>query len=245
MKQEILDKYDLIVGLEIHFEPKTNSKMFCSCDADYWQKEPNTHTCPVCLGLPGALPVANKKAIDLAIKVGLAINANIDQETKFDRKHYFYPDLAKGYQISQYDEPISYGGYLDVEDEDGKIVRIDITRMHMEEDVAKSTHEVDANGNEYTLIDYNKGGVPLFEMVTEPVIKSGYQAWQFAKKIQQIVRYLGVSDADIEKGQMRCEPNISIQKKGTWEYKNGEILPVGDAKLYPKIEVKNIASLNT
>jgi aspartyl-tRNA(Asn)/glutamyl-tRNA(Gln) amidotransferase subunit B len=237
-----MDKYDLIVALEIHVEPKTKSKMFCSCSADFWEKEPNTQTCPVCLGLPGALPVANAKAIELAIKTGLALHSTIRKETKFDRKHYFYPDLPKGYQLSQYDEPICEGGYIDIKNEKSESKRVTITRVHMEEDVAKSMHKVEANGDEYTLIDYNKSGVPLFELVTEPVMSSGEEAWEFAKKFQQILQYLGVSDAAIEKGQMRCEPNLSIQKKGTWEYKDGQIKPIGDAKLYPKIEIKNIAS---
>lgn len=239
-----MDKYDLIVALEIHVEPKTNTKMFCRCSADFWEKEPNTLTCPVCLGLPGALPVANKKAVELAIKTGLALHSNIAKETKFDRKHYFYPDLPKGYQISQYDEPICTGGYIEVKDAEGNVKKVAITRLHMEEDVAKSMHRVEADGSEYTLIDYNKSSVPLFELVTEPVMASGEEAWQFAKKFQQILQYLDVSDAAIEKGQMRCEPNLSIQKKGSWEYKNGQILPIGDAKLYPKIEIKNIASLS-
>lgn len=236
------EKYDLIIGLEIHVEPKTASKMFCSCSADFWEKEPNTNTCAVCLGLPGALPVVNKKAVELMIKTGLALNANIRRTTKFDRKHYFYPDLPKGYQLSQYDEPICEGGYITVSTPEGGEKQVAIRRIHMEEDVAKAIHAKDVTG-EYTLIDFNKSGVPLFELVTEPVLNSSDEAWEFAKKYQQVLRYLGVSDADIEKGQMRCEPNISIQRKGTWKYENGEILPIGDAKLLERVEVKNIGSI--
>jgi aspartyl-tRNA(Asn)/glutamyl-tRNA(Gln) amidotransferase subunit B len=241
-KTEGHEKYDLIIGLEIHVEPKTNSKMFCACSADFWEKEPNTQTCPVCLGLPGALPLVNKKAVELMIKTGLALHSTIRQKTKFDRKHYFYPDLPKGYQLSQYDEPICEGGFISVTAIDGTQKQVDIRRIHMEEDVAKALHAKDVTG-EYTLIDYNKSGVPLFELVTEPVLSSSDEAWEFAKKYQQILRYLGVSDADIEKGQMRCEPNISIQRKGTWKYENGEIVPTTNQPLLERVEVKNIGSI--
>ena len=240
MKKE---NYDIIIGLEIHIQSKTQSKMFCSCPTQYFGKEPNTHVCPTCLGLPGALPVPNKRAIELCILLGIATNCDIDSEIHFDRKHYFYPDLPKGYQISQYKRPICSDGYIEIKDEDGKKYSIGIERIHQEEDVAKSTHHTEGN-LEYSLIDYNKSGVPLIEIVSKPNIRSAYQAKEYATKIRQIVRYLGISDADMEKGQMRCEPNISVQTKGTWEYKNGEILPIGDNKLNSKVEVKNIGSIS-
>ncbi len=234
------NKYDLIVGLEIHIQTNTKSKMFCTCPTGYFQKEQNTHVCPVCLGLPGALPVPNKRAIELCILMGLATNCDIDNEIHFDRKHYFYPDLPKGYQISQYQRPICSDGYIDLSED----TRVEIERIHQEEDVAKSTHHTESDtGKEYSLIDYNKSGVPLIEIVTKPCIRTAKDAKDFATKIRQIARYLKISDADMEKGQMRCEPNISIQGKGKWEYKDGEILPIGDYKLNPKVEVKNIGSI--
>lgn len=236
-------KYDIIIGLEIHIQSKTGSKMFCSCPTHYFEKEPNTHVCPTCLGLPGALPVPNKRAIELCILLGLATNCDINNEIHFDRKHYFYPDLPKGYQISQYKRPICSDGYIDIKDEDGKKYSIGIERIHQEEDVAKSTHHTE-NGREYTLIDYNKSGVPLIEIVSRPNIRSSYQAREYASKIRQIVRYLNISDADMEKGQMRCEPNISVQEKGKWKYEHGKILPIGDYILNPKVEVKNIGSIS-
>ncbi len=231
MKQE----YDVIIGLEIHVQTKTNSKMFCRCSAQYFEKEPNTQVCPVCMGLPGALPLPNKKAIEKCILLGLATNCKISENIRFDRKHYFYPDLPKGYQISQYENPVCSNGYIKINND----TKIEIERIHQEEDVAKSLHK-----KSYSLIDYNKSGVPLIEIVTKPVIKNAHDAKEYASKIRQIVRYLDISDADMEKGQMRCEPNISVQKKGTWEYKDGKILPLGNSSLNPKIEVKNIGSIS-
>ncbi len=240
MNNELKDKYDVIIGLEIHVQTNTKSKMFCSCPTGYFQKQPNTHVCPVCLGLPGALPVPNKRAIELCILMGLATNCNIANEIYFDRKHYFYPDLPKGYQISQYKDPICSDGYVEISN--GQKVAIE--RIHQEEDVAKSTHHVESgSGKEYTLVDYNKSSVPLIEIVTKPNIRSAKDAKDYATKIRQIARYLNISDADMEKGQMRCEPNISIQEKGKWEYKDGKILPIGKYKLNPKVEVKNIGSI--
>ncbi|NMC08908.1 Asp-tRNA(Asn)/Glu-tRNA(Gln) amidotransferase subunit GatB [Candidatus Microgenomates bacterium] len=233
------EKYDVIIGLEIHVQTNTKSKMFCKCPTGYFQKEPNTHVCPVCLGLPGALPIPNKRAIELCILMGIATHCNIDNEIYFDRKHYFYPDLPKGYQISQYKRAICSNGYIDLSNGN----KVEIERIHQEEDVAKSTHHSE-NGKEYTLIDYNKSGVPLIEIVTKPCIKSASDAKEFASKVRQIARYLGISDADMEKGQMRCEPNISVQEKGKWELKDGKILPIGDYKLNSKVEVKNIGSIS-
>lgn len=237
-------QYDIIIGLEIHVQLATSSKMFCSCDSKYFDQEPNSHTCPICLGMPGTLPLPNKKALESTILLGFATHCKIDNKIKFDRKHYFYPDLPKGYQISQYDEPICKDGYVTILSESGERVKIEIERIHQEEDVAKTFHKKDDLGQDYTLIDYNKSGIPLAEIVTKPIIKSPYEARAFATRIRQIVRYFGISDADMEKGQMRCEPNISVQKKGTWEYKDGKILPIGDAKLNPKVEIKNIGSIS-
>ncbi len=233
------DEYDIIIGLEIHIQTKTKTKMFCSCNAQYFEKEPNTQTCPVCLGLPGALPLPNKKAIEKCILFGLATNCKISKNIRFDRKHYFYPDLPKGYQISQYDNPICSNGSVFIKNASGEKVKVEIERIHQEEDVAKSLHI-----KNYTLIDCNKSGVPLIEIVTKPVIKSAFEAKEYASKIRQIVRYLGISDADMEKGQMRCEPNISVQKKDTWTYQDGKILPKKNVVLNSKVEIKNIGSIS-
>lgn len=217
--------YQPIIGLEIHLQPKTKSKMFCGCDAAYFGSKPNTHTCPVCLGLPGALPVPNREAIEKCIKLALALNCTISEESKFDRKNYFYPDLPKGYQISQYDEPIGRGGFVEADvDRDAK--RFRITRVHAEEDTGKSLHQGDK-----TLLDFNKSGVPLLEIVTEPDFTSSEEVEAFAKRLRQIVRYCGISDADMEKGQMRFELNISLSQ-------HANELPDY------KIEVKNIGSIS-
>ncbi|MCK5062033.1 Asp-tRNA(Asn)/Glu-tRNA(Gln) amidotransferase subunit GatB [Candidatus Parcubacteria bacterium] len=227
-------KYDIIIGLEIHAGLKTKRKMFCACDNDPAGKKPNENTCPICLGHPGTLPAPNYKAIEWALLLGLALKGKINKLSKFDRKNYFYPDLPKGYQISQYDLPFVYDASLKVNGRD-----IDITRVHLEEDTGKNTHPV---GKNYSLIDFNRAGTPLLELVTEPIIESAEEAKKFCQTYQQILRYLDISNADMEKGEMRCEANVSVQEKDEWEYKDGEIRALGDYKLNPKIEVKNINS---
>lgn len=226
--------FDVIIGMEIHAELKTKSKMFCRCDNNSENALPNTNVCPVCLGHPGTLPYPNKEAIEWTILLGLGLHSKINEFSKFDRKNYFYPDLPKGYQISQYELPFCYGGYIEVDDR-----KIDITRIHLEEDTGKSTHPT---GKNYSLIDLNRAGTPLIEMVTEPVINNAEEAKKFCQKYQQILRYLNISNADMEKGEMRCEANVSIQEKGKWEYIEGEIRPLGDYKLNSKVELKNINS---
>jgi len=235
-------KYDVIIGLEIHAELKTKSKMFCACDNNADGKEPNTAVCPICLGHPGTLPTPNKRAIEWTILTGLALNCRVNSLSKFDRKNYFYPDLPKNYQLSQYDLPLVYDGYLEI---DG--VKIKITRIHLEEDTGKLAHPA---GKNYSLVDFNRASTPLMEMVTEPVIPDAATAKKFCQTYQQILRYLNISNADMEKGEMRCEANISLQNPGKWQYEPGDgtsgtgglIKPIGNYKLSSKVELKNINS---
>lgn len=215
-----------IIGLEVHVELSTDNKMFCSCSAHHFHVDPNTHTCPVCLGLPGALPVPNKTACLYCIKIGLALNCSVNKFSFFERKNYFYPDLPKGYQITQMSAPFTINGFIKV---DGQKIRIN--RAHMEEDTGKSQHQL-LDMQDVSLIDYNRSGVPLVEIVSEPDINSSALAKSYLEKIQQTVRYLGVSDADIEKGSMRCEPTINLKIE-----KDGQIFYT------PLAEIKNVASL--
>ena len=225
--------FEPVIGLEIHVQLKTRRKMFCNCSAEIWDAEANTHVCPVCLGLPGALPVLNGKAVELAMKVGLALGGEVNKETHFERKNYFYPDLPKGYQISQYRAPLATGGELRIMN---KELRIGITRVHLEEDTAKSIHTAEG-----TLLDFNKSSIPLLEIVSEPDIHSVKAAREYCKTIQELVRRLGVSDADMEKGQMRLEANISLRPT----LRVGEeTLRVAEARRLPpyRVEIKNINS---
>lgn len=224
-------KYNPVIGLEVHVELNTRSKMFCACSADYFGKAPNTHTCPVCLGLPGALPYANSEALKKCIQIGLALNCSITEDSLFERKNYFYPDLAKGFQISQLRWPLCTGGWIEVESESGEKSKIRINRVHQEEDTAKLVHQFGIQNEEnMTGIDFNRSGVPLVEIVTEPDFTDSSQIRDYAKKLQQIFRYLGVSNADMEKGDMRLEANISVR-------------PEGQTELPPyRVELKNINS---
>jgi len=215
--------YEPVIGLEIHAELKTKTKMFCASKNDLDERHPNINICPICTGQPGTLPVINKEAVNHVIKVGLALGSKIAEITKWDRKNYFYPDLPKGYQISQYDEPICLGGELIIPGHDKKIR---ITRVHLEEDTGRLIHFGHVG---HSLVDFNRAGVPLMELVTEPDLHSGEEASAFAQELQLILRYLGVSDANMEKGQMRVEANLSMK-------------PAGSEKLGVKVEVKNLNS---
>ncbi len=217
--------YESVIGLEIHAELQTNSKMFCSCSADYSNApEPNMFICPVCTGLPGAMPVLNKKAIEQAILVGLSLNCSINEFNTFARKNYFYPDLPKGYQISQYDLPIASKGFLDILDDTDSPQRVVVRRVHLEEDTAKLAHE-----KNYALVDFNRAGVPLLEIVSEPDMRGVEAALSYATKIRAILRYLGVNSGDMEKGILRFEANISVR-------------PSGSSELRTRTEIKNLNS---
>ena len=239
---DVVAKYEPVLGLEVHVELNTNSKMFCGCSTVFGA-EPNTQTCPVCLALPGALPVVNEKAIESTIKIGLALNCSIAPFSRFARKNYFYPDMPKNFQISQYDEPICVDGYVDVEietDEGPKKFRVEVERVHMEEDTGKSLHVGGATGRihgaEYSLLDYNRAGIPLVEIVTKIVPGTGKYAPEVAKayvaELRDILRGLGVSDVKMEQGSLRCDANVSLK-------------PAGSEVLGTRSETKNVNSLRS
>ena len=221
-------EFEPVIGLEVHVQLQTRSKMFCGCDADYQNASPNEHVCPVCLGLPGALPVINKAAVEMVIKAGLALHSDIAEYTKFDRKNYPYPDLMKGYQISQFDLPICVGGYLDIQT-DGEPRRIRMTRVHLEEDAAKLLHRPNDVSGGHTLVDVNRAGSALMEMVGEPDIRTPDEARAFLVQLRAILRYIGVSAANMEEGNLRCDANVSVRPKGS-------------DQLNSKVEVKNMNS---
>ncbi|MDA5109886.1 MULTISPECIES: Asp-tRNA(Asn)/Glu-tRNA(Gln) amidotransferase subunit GatB [Brevibacillus] len=218
-----MSQFETVIGLEVHAELSTNSKIFCGCPTEFGAP-PNTHTCPICLGHPGVLPVTNKQAVEFAMKAALALNCEISRETKFDRKNYFYPDLPKAYQISQFDQPIGKNGWIEIE-VNGEKKRIGITRLHLEEDAGKLTHSDFGD----TLVDFNRVGVPLVEIVSEPDIRSPEEAKAYLEKLKAILQYTGVSDVRMEQGSLRCDANVSIR-------------PVGQKEFGTKTELKNMNS---
>jgi len=234
-----ISMFEVVIGLEVHVELNTKTKMFCGCRNEFGE-EPNTNVCPVCIGLPGSLPSVNKKAVESSISIGLALGCSIAPTGRFARKNYFYPDLAKNFQTSQYDEPIAFNGALDVEVPSGKVFTVQIERAHMEEDAGKLTHIGGATGRihgaEYSLVDYNRAGVPLVEIVTKPVFGAGAEAPELAaayvRSIREIVKALGVSDARMERGNVRCDANVSLR-------------PIGQEKLGTRTETKNVNSLRS
>ncbi|MFI0142337.1 Asp-tRNA(Asn)/Glu-tRNA(Gln) amidotransferase subunit GatB [Streptomyces globisporus] len=237
--EDALASYDPVMGLEVHVELGTKTKMFCGCSTELKQ-DANSQTCPVCLGLPGALPVVNEIGVESAIKIGLALHCEIADWCRFARKNYFYPDMPKNFQTSQYDEPIAFNGYLDVQLEDGEIFRVEIERAHMEEDTGKSTHVGGATGRihgaSHSLLDYNRAGIPLIEIVTKPIEGAGARAPEVAKayvaELRELIKAVGVSEARMEMGQMRCDVNLSLRPNGT-------------EKFGTRSETKNVNSLRS
>jgi aspartyl-tRNA(Asn)/glutamyl-tRNA(Gln) amidotransferase subunit B len=223
-----LERYEAVIGVEVHSQLRTESKMFCSCSTAYDGARPNSHVCPVCLGLPGALPVMNRRAVELVLATGAAIGASTPDATRWDRKNYFYPDLPKGYQISQYDLPLAAAGALTFDTSEGAVT-VRITRAHLEEDTAKLVHAEGPAGERVSLVDFNRSGVPLMEVVTEPDVRTAEQARRYAEELQLLLRSIGASDADMERGQLRVEANISLRPRGTE--------PFGT-----RVEVKNMNS---
>ncbi|TMD65050.1 MAG: Asp-tRNA(Asn)/Glu-tRNA(Gln) amidotransferase subunit GatB [Chloroflexi bacterium] len=224
----VATRYEVVVGLEVHAQVLTESKMFCGCSTDYLTAPPNANTCPVCLGLPGSLPVINRRAVEATIRTALALNCEIPEFSKFDRKNYFYPDLPKGYQISQYDLPFSRHGHLDF-DVKGEPHRCGITRVHLEEDTGKLLHEGAIHESQASLVNFNRAGVPLMEIVSEPDLRSADEAREYVMRLRAILQYIGVNDGDMESGQLRCDANVSLR-------------PAGQSELGTKVEIKNMNS---
>jgi aspartyl-tRNA(Asn)/glutamyl-tRNA(Gln) amidotransferase subunit B len=224
---EVLAKYEPVIGLEVHVQLRTNSKIFCGCSTRFGDA-PNSNVCPVCLGLPGTLPVLNKRAVEMATLASLALNCTVHEHSRFARKNYFYPDLPKGYQISQYELPLATGGWIEVE-HDGAKKRIGITRLHLEEDAAKNLHEGFSQSATKAYIDYNRCGTPLCEIVSEPDMRAPEQAYAYLTTLRQILLYTGVSDCNMEEGSLRCDANVSVRLRGSREFGT-------------KVEVKNLNS---
>jgi len=222
-----------VIGIEVHVAPKTESKMFCDCSADHFGAKPNIHVCPVCLGMPGALPVPNKAALEKLVTLGKALSCKINNYSYFERKSYFYPDLPKGYQISQYRLPLCVSGQLPLPS--GRLIRIN--RAHMEEDTAKMKHKGSSS-----FVDFNRSGVPLIEIVSEADISSAAEAKEYLKQLARLIRWLDISDASMEKGTMRLEANVSIQQEGNFKVGDSTVKPAGSSKLNPRVELKNINS---